>query len=102
MLKFFGIGTGDAGIEADRIAHAQEDSDTPEGLRADAVVGAHVRAGRSLVRSGIPINFNAALGPGLRRDLPFALVEMERRIQFSLAAQQLLEPRLVLERSAGY
>jgi len=27
MLKFFGI---DAGIEADRIAHAQEDGDTPE------------------------------------------------------------------------
>lgn len=24
MLKFFGIDTGDAGIEADRIAHAQE------------------------------------------------------------------------------
>ncbi len=27
MLKFFGI---DTGIEADRIAHAQEDGDTPE------------------------------------------------------------------------
>jgi hypothetical protein len=30
MLKFFGIDTSDAGIEADRIAHAQEDGDTPE------------------------------------------------------------------------
>jgi len=30
MLKFFGIDTGDAGIEADRIAHAQEDGYTPE------------------------------------------------------------------------
>src|ERR1039458_1129117 len=40
------------------------------------------------------------LGPGRRRDLPLALVEIERRIQFSLAAQHLLEPRLVLERLA--
>ena len=30
MLKFFGIDTGDAGIEADRIAAAQEEGDTPE------------------------------------------------------------------------
>jgi hypothetical protein len=30
MLKFFGIDTGDAGIEADRIAEAQEAGDTPE------------------------------------------------------------------------
>ena len=30
MLKFFGIDTLDAGIEADRIAHGQEDGDTPE------------------------------------------------------------------------
>src|ERR1017187_8729404 len=37
------------------------------------------------------------LGPGRRRDLPLALVKIERRIQFSLAAQQFLEPRLVLE-----
>ena len=30
MLKFFGIDTWDAGIEADRIAAAQEEGDTPE------------------------------------------------------------------------
>jgi hypothetical protein len=30
MLKFFGIDTCDAGIEADLIAAAQEQSDTPE------------------------------------------------------------------------
>jgi hypothetical protein len=30
MLKFFGIDTGDAGIEPDRIAAAQEEGDTPE------------------------------------------------------------------------
>jgi hypothetical protein len=30
MLKFFGIDTSDAGIEPDRIAHAQEAGDTPE------------------------------------------------------------------------
>jgi len=30
MLKFFGIDTGDAGIEADLIAAAQEEGDTPE------------------------------------------------------------------------
>jgi hypothetical protein len=30
MTKFFGIDTGDAGIEADRIAAAQEEGDTPE------------------------------------------------------------------------
>ena len=30
MLKLFGIHTGDAGIEADRIAVAQEEGDTPE------------------------------------------------------------------------
>ena len=30
MLKFFGIDTCDAGIEADRIAAAQEEGDTPE------------------------------------------------------------------------
>jgi len=30
LLKFFGIDTGDAGIEADRIAAAQEEGDTPE------------------------------------------------------------------------
>ena len=32
MLKFFGIDTGDAGIEADLIAAAQEEGDTPEGF----------------------------------------------------------------------
>ena len=30
MLKFFGIDTGDAGIEPDLIAAAQEEGDTPE------------------------------------------------------------------------
>jgi hypothetical protein len=30
LLKFFGIDTGDAGIEADRIAAAQEEGDMPE------------------------------------------------------------------------
>jgi len=30
MLKFFGIDTFDAGIEADRIASAQEEGDTPD------------------------------------------------------------------------
>ena len=30
LLKFFGIDTGDAGIEPDRIASAQEEGDTPE------------------------------------------------------------------------
>jgi len=30
MLKFFGIDTGAAGIEADLIAAAQEDGDAPE------------------------------------------------------------------------
>lgn len=30
MLKFFGIDTGDAGIEADLIASAQGAGDTPE------------------------------------------------------------------------
>jgi hypothetical protein len=32
MLKFFGIDTFDAGIEADRIAAAQEEGDTPEDI----------------------------------------------------------------------
>jgi len=30
MTKFFGIDTWDAGLEADRIAAAQEEGDTPE------------------------------------------------------------------------
>jgi hypothetical protein len=30
MLKFFGIDTADAGIEADRIAQAQEGGDSPQ------------------------------------------------------------------------
>ena len=30
MTKFFGIDTWDAGMEADRIAAAQEEGDTPE------------------------------------------------------------------------
>ena len=30
MLKFFGIDTWDAGIEAERIASAQEEGETPE------------------------------------------------------------------------
>ena len=37
------------------------------------------------------------LAPGRRCDLPLALVEIERRIQFRLAGQQFLEPDLVLE-----
>src|ERR1019366_4433819 len=40
------------------------------------------------------------LAPGRRRDLPLALVKVESRIQFGLAGQQLLEPRLMLERPA--
>jgi hypothetical protein len=32
MIKLFGIDTGDAGIEPDRIAAAQEAGDTPEGF----------------------------------------------------------------------
>jgi hypothetical protein len=46
-----------------------------------------------LIRSGISINLCA----GGRRNLPLALVKIESRIQFGLADQQFLEPRLVLE-----
>jgi hypothetical protein len=44
---------------------------------------------------------SAILGPDLvaggRRNLPLSLVEIERRIHFGLAGQQLPKPRLVLE-----
>src|ERR1035437_5852922 len=40
------------------------------------------------------------LGPGRRRDLPLALVKVESRIQFGLAAQQFLKSHLVLVRPA--
>ena len=50
------------------------------------------------VRSRVPISTGSSLGPGRRRNLPLALVEIESRIQFGLAGQQFLEPRFVLVR----
>lgn len=54
--------------------------------------GARRHPNGSLICSGIPVNLSASLCLGGRRNLPLTFVEIERRIQFGLAAQQFLEP----------
>src|ERR1017187_6632321 len=78
---------------------------TVPGARAGLVIappagawsGARCRANGSFIRAGIPVSFSSFLCPGLRRTLPLALIEIERRIQFGLAGQEFPEPRFVLE-----
>src|ERR1019366_4880185 len=78
---------------------------TVPGARAGLVIappagawsGARCRANGSFIPSSIPVNLGAFLCPGGRGNLPLALVEIERCVQFGLAGQQFLEFGLMLE-----